>query len=149
MLFRSYPNDLIDNYMSIASIQKEFNPELGYLRRSNYRSYSWYFRITPRFFTKYGIKKMIFKPWGFTVYQTLSSGKLESFSNETRPLGAVFKSGERFEVNFQQSFDRLDEGFELTDSITIPIGSYWMFRKELQFETNRARRLWIDRKSVV
>ncbi|NOZ35698.1 MAG: carbohydrate binding family 9 domain-containing protein [Chlorobi bacterium] len=143
-LFADYPNDLIDNYMSIASMQKDFNPELGYLRRSNYRSYSWYFRITPRFFTKYGIKKMIFKPWGFTVYQTLSSGKLESFSNETRPLGAVFKSGERFEVNFQQSFDRLDEGFELTDSITIPVGSYWMFRKELQFETNRARRLWIS-----
>ncbi len=143
-LFADYPNDLIDNYVSIATMQEGFNPELGYMRRTNYRSYSWYFRITPRIFTKYGIKKMIFKPWGFTVYQTLSSGKLESFSNETRPLGAVFKSGERFEVNFKQSFDRLDEGFELTDSITIPVGSYWMFRKELQFETNRARRIWIS-----
>ncbi len=142
-LFADYPNDLIDNYMSIATMQEGFNPELGYMRRTNYRSYSWYFRITPRIFTKYGIKKMIFKPWGFTVYQTLSTGELESLWNETRPLGAVFKSGERFEINFKQSFDRLDEGFELTDEITIPEGRYWMFRDELQFETNQARRVWI------
>ncbi len=142
-LFADYPNDLIDNYMSIAAMQQGFNPELGYIRRSNYRSYSWYFRLTPRIFTKYGIKKMIFKPWGFTVYQTLNTGELESLWNETRPLGAVFKSGEQFEINFKQLFDRLDEGFNLTDSITIPEGRYWMFRDELQFETNQARRVWI------
>lgn len=142
-LFADYPNDLIDNYMSFATMQEGFNPELGYIRRSNYRSYSWYFRLTPRIFTKYGIKKLILKPWGFTVYQTLNTGELESLRNETRPLGAVFKSGERFEVNFKQLFDRLDEGFDLTDSITIPAGKYRMYRKELQFETNRARRVWI------
>ena len=143
-LFADYPNDLVDNYMSIASMQEGFNPELGYMRRTNYRSYSWYFRITPRIFTKYGVKKMIFKPWGFTVYRTLNTGELESLWNETRPLGAVFKSGERFEVNFKQLFDRLDEGFDLTDEITIPEGRYWMFRDELQFETNQARRVWIS-----
>jgi len=142
-IFADYPNDLIDNYMSIATMQEGFNPELGYMRRTNYRSYSWYFRLTPRIFTKYGIKKMIFKPWGTTVYQTLNTGELESLWNETRPLGAVFKSGEQFEINFKQLFDRLDEGFNLTDSITIPEGRYWMFRDELQFETNQARRVWI------
>jgi len=143
-LFADYPNDLIDNYISIAAMHEEFNPELGYMRRTNYRSYSWYFRLAPRIFTKYGVKKMIFKPWGFTVYRTLNTGELESFWNETRPLGAIFKSGERFEVNFKQLFDRLDEGFALTDDITIPEGKYWMFRDELQFETNQSRRVWIS-----
>lgn len=143
-LLADYPNDLIDNYISIATMQEGFNPELGYMRRTNYRSYSWYFRLAPRIFTKYGVKKMIFKPWGFTVYKTLNTGELESFWNETRPLGAIFKSGERFEVNFKQLFDRLDEGFALTDDITIPEGKYWMFRDELQFETNQSRRVWIS-----
>lgn len=143
-LLADYPNDLIDNYISIATMQEEFNPELGYMRRTNYRSYSWYFRLAPRIFTKYGVKKMIFKPWGFTVYRTLNTGELESFWNETRPLGAIFKSGERFEVNFKQLFDRLDEGFALTDDITIPEGKYRMFRDELQFETNQSRRVWIS-----
>ncbi|NPA67801.1 MAG: carbohydrate binding family 9 domain-containing protein [Chlorobi bacterium] len=141
-IFADYPNDLIDNYMAVATMQKNFNPELGYMRRTNYRSYSWYFRITPRVFTKYGVKKILLKPWGFTVYQTLTTGELESLWNETRLLGAVFKSGERFEVNFKQSYDRLDENFDLTEDISIPEGKYWMFKNELQFETNRARRIW-------
>jgi hypothetical protein len=142
-LFVDYPNDLIDNYMAVASMQKDFNPELGYIRRTDYNSYSWHLRITPRIFTKYGIKRMLFKPWGFTTYFTHSTGELESLYNETRPLGAVFQSGERFEVNFIQSYDRLDRVFEVTDEISIPEGKYWMYKYELQFETYQARRLWV------
>ncbi len=138
-----YPNDLIDNYMAVGSMQSSFNPELGFIRRTNYNSYSWYFRISPRVFTKYGIKRLLLKPWGFTAYYTHNTGELESFRNETRPLGAVFRSGERFEVNLIQSFDRLDEAFELTDDIIIPQGKYWMYKYELQFETYQARRVWI------
>jgi hypothetical protein len=138
-----YPNDLIDNFMAVAAMQKGFNPELGFLRRSNYNSYTWHLRITPRWFTNWGVKRMLFKPWGLTVYRTLSTGELESVSNETRPFGAIFKSGERFEINFIQNFDRLDENFEITDDISIPIGKYWMYKYELQFETYQSRRIWI------
>ncbi len=141
-LSADYPNDLVDNFMAIGSMQKNFNPELGYIRRSNYNSYSWYLRISPRWFSKYGIKRLLLKPWGFTVYQTHSSGELESFRNETRPLGAVFKSGERFEVNLIQNYDRIDSPFNLTESIDIPVGKYMMYKYELQFETYQARRVW-------
>ncbi len=142
-LFVDYPNDLIDNYMAVASMQKGFNPELGYIRRTDYNSYSWYLRISPRIFTNYGIKRVLFKPWGMSVYYTRSTGELESLYNETRPLGAVFQSGERFEVNLIQSYDRLDKVFEVTDEISIPEGKYWMYKYELQFETYQGRRLWI------
>jgi len=138
-----YPNDLIDNFMAVGSMYKNFNPELGYIRRTDYNSYSWYLRIAPRWFTKYSVKRLLLKPWGFTIYQTQSTGELESFNNEVRPLGAVFKSGERFEVNFIQNYDRIDEEFELTDNISIPIDKYMMYNYELQFETYQARRIWI------
>jgi hypothetical protein len=138
-----YPNDLIDNFMAVGSMQKDFNPELGYIRRTNYDSYTWHFRISPRILTKYGVKKLLFKPWGFVLYNTHSTGELESFYNETRPLGAIFNSGERFEINLIQNYDRIDEPFDLTDSIYIPKGKYWMYKYELQFETYQARRVWI------
>jgi len=143
-LFIDYPNDLIDNFMAIGSMQKDFNPELGYIRRTNYDSYSWYLRIAPRILTKYGVKRLNLKPWGFTLYNTHATGEPESFRNETRPLGAVFKSGERFEFNIIQNYDRLDQTFELTDKLNIPIGKYWMYKYELQFETYNARRVWIE-----
>lgn len=142
-IYIDYPNDLIDNYMAVGSMQSGFNPELGYIRRTNYDSYSWYLRISPRVFPKLGVKRLLLKPWGFTAYYTHTTGELESFRNETRPLGAVFRSGERFEINFIQSFDRLDEEFVLTDGITIPKGKYWMYKYELQFETYQARRVWV------
>ncbi|MFK5889341.1 MAG: DUF5916 domain-containing protein [Flavobacteriaceae bacterium] len=137
-----YPNDLIDNFMAVASMQKDFNPALGYIRRSNYNSYTWSLRVTPRWFSKWGVKRMLFKPWGFTVYNTNTTGELESVSNETRPLGAVFKSGERFEINFIQNFDRLDRHFDVTDNISIPTGKYWMHKYEVQFETYKSRKVW-------
>ena len=143
-VFIDYPNDLIDNFMSVSSMQKDFNPELGYIRRTNYDAYNWHLRITPRIFSKFGVKRMLFKPWSFSLYYTHSTGELESFSNETRPLGAVFKSGETFEVNLIQDFDRIDYPFELTDEISIPVGKYWMYKYELQFETYQARRVWLS-----
>jgi len=142
-IFIDYPNDLIDNYMSIGNMQKNFNPELGYIRRTNYDAYNWYFRLTPRWFTDYGIKRLALKPWGFTLYRTHSTGELESLSNETRPLGAVLKSGERFEFNFIQNFDRLDESFDVTDDVSIPTGKYWMYNYEVQFGTYQSRKIWI------
>ena len=141
-LFVDYPNDLIDNYMSIASMRTNYNPELGYVRRTDYDSYSWYFRLAPRVFTQYGVKRLKLKPWGFTLYNTHSTGEMESFSNETRPFGVYLKSGEKFEFNLIQHYDRIDHPFELTDNIIIPIGKYWMYQYEFQFETYQARRIW-------
>jgi hypothetical protein len=139
-----YPNDLIDNFMAIGSMQKGFNPELGYIRRTDYDSYTWHLRVSPRVLTKYGVKRLLLKPWGFVLYNTHSTGEMESFYNEIRPIGAVFKSGDRFEFNLIQIYDRIDYPFELTDEVTIPIGKYWMYKYEVQFETYQARRVWIE-----
>jgi hypothetical protein len=143
-VFADYPNDLIDNFIGVRSIQPDYNPELGFLERKNFDNLRWFFRFTPRWLTKYGIRKMYFRPWGFELYRTHTTGELESFLNETRPVGFFTKSGERFELNFYQQFDRLDNVFPLTDAVKIPVGKYWMYRQEIQAGTFEGRRLWID-----
>ncbi|RLC84401.1 MAG: hypothetical protein DRI37_09145 [Chloroflexi bacterium] len=142
--FIDYPNDLIDNFVAVGSMQKDFNPELGYIHRTNYNSYAWHFRIMPRVLKKYGVKRLLLKPWGFNLYNTQTTRKMESFNNEIRPIGAIFKSGERFEFNLIQNYDRIDEPFVLTDNLDIPIGKYWMYKYEFQFETYNARRIWTE-----
>jgi len=139
-----YPNDLIDNFMAVGSMQKDFNPELGYIRRTDYDSYNWHLRISPRVLTKYGVKRLLLKPWSFVLYNTHSTGEMESFSNEIRPIGAVFQSGDKFEVNLIQAYDRIDHPFDLTDEVSIPIGKYWMYKYELQVESYQARRIWVE-----
>lgn len=143
-IYADYPNDLIDNFMAIGSMHSNFNPELGYIRRKNFDSYTWSFRLTPRMLTNYGVKRMMFKPWNFSIYNTHTTGEIESINNEIRPLGAIFKSGERFEINLIQNYDRLDYNFDITDEINIPTGKYWMYQYEIQFETYHARRIWIE-----
>ncbi|HET6990225.1 MAG TPA: DUF5916 domain-containing protein, partial [Bacteroidia bacterium] len=69
-IYSDYPNDLVDHFIAISSVQKNFNPELGFMRRSNFNSLTWHLVIEPRWFNKYGIKKVLFKPWDFTIYQT-------------------------------------------------------------------------------
>lgn len=47
-IFADYPNDLIDNFMAVGSIEQNYNPELGFIDRKNVDIYTWYFRFTPR-----------------------------------------------------------------------------------------------------
>ena len=142
--FIDYPNDLLDNFMAVGSVQNNYNPELGFLDRKNFTNMTWNCRFYPRWFTKYGIQRMSLNPWVFRIYHTYTTGELESFYNETRPLGFTTKRGERFEFNLQQQFDRLDDEFQLTDSIKIPGGKYWMYRKEIQVGTFEGRKVWIE-----
>lgn len=140
--FIDYPNDAMDIFASISEVTSGFNAASGFINRTNYRQYSFNYRLTPRWFTAYGIRKMNLKPWAFNYYETLSTGQLESFSNESRPIGFFFKSGEFFEYNLIQQYDRPDVAFDLTSSISIPAGKYWMYRQELQFGTFQGRRIW-------
>ena len=87
--FADYPNDLIDNFVGLSSVQENYNPELGFMSRKNFDNLSWLFRFTPRWFSRLGIRKMYFRPWGFDLYRTHTTGNVESFLNETRPLGCL------------------------------------------------------------
>jgi hypothetical protein len=143
-LFVDYPNDMIDNFIGITTVQENFNPELGFLGRRNFDNLSWYFRYTPRWFGKFGIRQMYFRPWGFDLFRTHTTGKLESFLNESRPFGFFTKKGERFEYNLYQQYERIDNPFALTDSILIPANKYWMHRMEIQLGSFQGRKIWVD-----
>lgn len=140
--FIDYPNDFIDHFIGISSVQQNYKPELGFLNRKNFDNLTWNFRINPRWFQKWGINQMLLKPWEFSLYRTHTTRELESFYNESSPLGFLTKSGESFEFNLQQIFERLDTTFALTDSIQFIKGKYWMYRKEVQFGTFPGRKYW-------
>ena len=141
-LSSDYPNDLIDHFIAISSVQQNFNPELGFLSRTNFESFSWNLRFTPRWFNNLGVRKMLFKPWEFVIYRTQTTHELESYFNESRPFGFLLQSGDSFEFNLQQSYDRIDEPFALTDVILIEKGKYSMNHTEFQVNSFRGRKVF-------
>jgi len=140
--FVDYPNDAMDIFAAVSEVTNDFNAESGFVNRQNYRQYRFNFRLTPRWLTGYGVRKMNLKPWGIDYYETLTTGEMETFFNESRPIGFFFKSGEFFEYNLIQQYDRPDVSFDLTRTISIPAGKYWMYRQQFQFGTFQGRRLW-------
>jgi len=137
----SYPNDWIEYDLAVIGIQGNFNPEMGFLRRHDYRMYYTELQFNPRPKFLPFFRNLILKPLDVNYYVNERTNQLESFFYELRPFGFVTKSGEFAEFNVQWLYDKLDEPFELLDTVVIPVGEYWDHRWEVQFETFQGRKL--------
>ena len=138
-LFIDYPNDLVEFSAVWDRASANFNPETGFLRRTNYQMISSDLKIKPRPKFLPWIQRLVFKPFDFNYYIDDKTHKLQSLWTEFRPLGFTTKSGEFFESNIQRRAENLTEDFEIHDGVIIPKGEYWFTRYELQFATFEGR----------
>ncbi len=139
-----YLNDIVEFNMAVMEVQGQFNPEIGFLRRSNFRMYYTEFQYNTRPKWLPFFRNLIFKPIDVKYYVNSETNKLETIYYEWRPLGFMTKSGEFFEFNVQHVFDKLDEPFEIQDEVVIPEGEYWNNRLEVQGSTFRGRKIAME-----
>jgi hypothetical protein len=139
-VFVNYPNDLVEFSADWARTDSTFDPRVGYLRRSNFQRISSEFVISPRPAFLPFIRQLEVKPWEVTWYLDDHTRAFQSFSSEFRPLGATFRSGDSFELNFQRRGDRPTEPFELFEGVEVVPGTYWYNKYEIQIESYQARR---------
>jgi hypothetical protein len=137
-VYVDFPNDLVDHFVGLRSVQQNFNPEMGFVSRRG-KQLSWALKIAPRPGV-FGIRRLEFKPVDVEYYWDVNNVPESAFW-EWRPLGFTTESGEFFEFNIQRTFDRLDEDFDVFDSVIIPKGKYHYTHYEIQFETNSSRML--------
>ncbi len=130
--------------MGFTSVERGFNPEMGFTRRRDYQMFYTELQFNPRFKKLPFFRNLIFKPIDLNYYINEETKETESIFYEWRPFGFVSKSGEFFEINIQHLYDKPNEDFELIDSIYIPAGSYWDNRYEIQFSTFRGRKIAAD-----
>lgn len=136
-LYADFPNDFIDHFIGVRSVQKNYDPQVGFLSRKNFVQYSWTFRIRPRP-EGIGVQYLEFKPAELDCFVD-PDGSVQSLDYEGRILGFRTNSGETFELNIQRLADRLDDDFEIFENVTVPKATYWWTRWEVQFETNESR----------
>ncbi len=123
-IYASYPNELINAGVSFSTIQAGFNPEVGFLRRKNYKKFSGDFNYRPRPKFAPWIRRMNFKPIGISLYYDDLTGALETANYNVRPFAFDTRSGESFDFTYSRNFDRLTEPFSIYDKQEIPIGEY-------------------------
>ncbi|RME00120.1 MAG: hypothetical protein D6814_04200, partial [Calditrichaeota bacterium] len=135
-VFVDYPNDLFDNFFQYFEVGKNFNPEVGFVRRKDMRMFFGHIRFMPRPHLL-NVRQLVFKIQG--SYITDFNNILQSRFFEYRPLGFELHSGEEMEFNIQTDYERLDQPFNIFENISIPTGIYNMLRWEIQFSTNSSR----------
>lgn len=141
-LFVSYPNDLINSFLSYREAQRDFNPAMGFFFRRGFKSITSHLRISPRI-NYLGIKKLNFTIFETDVYwndnNSLSTSNL-SFS----PFGFITNSDDFFRIQVNRNFDYVESDFSIFDTITVYAGKYNFNSVEFRLNTSRSRNFFAE-----
>lgn len=128
-----YPNDLWDLALVYRRVGESFDPSLGFVPRPGVQSFNLNMVYQPRPSRRIlGLKvRQMFNEL-FTTLVTNLDGRWESYRVFTAPVNWRLESGDRFEVNFVPTGERLDQPFQIADTVEIPSGSYHWTRWRLE-----------------
>ena len=117
-----YDGDRYGFSYSHLLVGKNFNPELGFVRRDDFRQNSGSVRFAPRPRSIRAIRRFQFRG-SIRHIASESTGILE-----TRDIGGQFEiefeNTDRFSVNYSDNYESLFEEFDISDGVILPIGGY-------------------------
>ena len=113
-----------------------FNPEVGFVRREDFRRSFGQFRYSPRPRSITSIRKFLWQ--GSFDYITDNAGLLETRLQQGL-FGIEFENGDRFFAGATDSYEFLKEPFEIANDVTIPVGGYSFVNTRLVYALAQQR----------
>ena len=98
-----------------------FNPEVGFLRRDDFRRSHGQFRFSPRPTGIESIRKFI---WQGSVDYIADGAGLPETRLQQGLFGIEFENGDRFYAGVTDTYEYLKQPFEIASDVTIPVGGY-------------------------
>ncbi|MGH9785868.1 MAG: hypothetical protein ACRD88_16990, partial [Terriglobia bacterium] len=132
-----WESDRIEFTLEHVSIQKDFNPEMGFVPRGNIKRNFAELDYQPRPNIE-GIRQMEFG--SAFEYITNQQGELETRALELE-WGTGFESGDAVNLQFTRTLERLAEPFPIRGGGTVPVGAYRFNEYQMSFESFRGRRI--------
>lgn len=139
-----YPNDRWSSSWLAGITEGGFDPQLGFLSRTNYETLQGFVNFEPRWFQKLGVRKMLFTPVDMNLYRSAHTGNVESFAYSMKPLGVLLKKGDEAGLVLSWYEDGVTERFAISDDLEIPAGRYQYSEVGFYVNTFRGRRLEVD-----
>ncbi len=124
------------------SVQPNFNPEVGFVRRRDNEQYAGEFAWKPLLRRNQTIRNLNFAT-SLDYYGGSSSGKIETRTNETN-LGVIFESNASINFTIINTFDRLANPLRIPSAnprVVITPGDYRFVDYKGNFSTNVRRKI--------
>ena len=120
-------------------VGEDFNPEVGFLRRRNFRRNFGQVRFTPRPRFIRSIRKFTYSAQ-INHIANATDGTLET--REIRGQFQIeFESSDRLFLNATDTYEFLPEPFEIADDVVLPVGGYNFREIQVFFNIGRQRRI--------
>ena len=116
----TYNGDLYAFQLDHLLVGDNFNPEIGFLRRDDFRRTFTAAQYSPR----PSMRAVRQFSWGGSLdYIENGAGKVETRIAQAR-FQTEFENSDRLSFDVQESYELLVEPFDIASDITIPVGSY-------------------------
>ena len=134
----SYEGDLYGLLVDHLQVGRNFNPEIGFMRREDFRRSYVYAQFSPR---PEGIEAVRQFTWGGSVdYIENGAGQLETRILSGR-FQTSFENSDRLSADIQQDYEFLPRPFEIIDGVTIPVGGYEFTDFQVSYSMGPHRRV--------
>jgi len=143
------PNDLFDSFVSLYSIDSDFNPTMGFVRRTGIWETTGHIDFQPRP-RVLGIRRLDLTPipsWDIITdrHNTLTDASTwQTADFEWHALAGDLQSGDHFELNVRRELDAPSQAFGIFRGVTIAPGRYWWTSGDIQYQTSSGRALSAD-----
>ena len=134
----TYSGDRYGMQLDHLLVEDNFNPEIGFLRRDNFRRTFVSGRFSPR-------PRSIERVRQFTVdasldYILVADTKFLETRQSQVGFQTEFENSDRFAISVADSYELLEQPFEPGPGVTIPIGSYAFRDVQVSYTAGQQRR---------
>jgi len=134
----NYAGDRYGLALDHVVVQPNFNPEIGFLRRQNFKRSSAQARFSPRTSDNPLVRRWVYQ--GNIDYVTDNSDHLES-REASGLFRTEFHNSDSIAVEHLRLYEFLPEPFEIADGILIPTGGYSFENTRLRYVAGQTHRI--------
>ena len=117
----SYEGDLYGLQVDHLLVGDNFNPEVGFVRRADFRRTFAYAQFSPR---PRGITAVRQFTWGGSLDYILNGSGQLATRIARGSFRTDFENSDNFSVDVQKNYEFLSEPFQIATEVTIPVGGY-------------------------